>query len=121
MPDEEHDHPEMEEVRAKHHLAAPQELRRLGAPGVLSLVEAQDAADDQHRDRQVGIPAEEQIVDELVHLSLPQLLVACPTARRAAPIFATTPVGPPPGCSGALKSTGASSHSSSIDLACSSR
>src|SRR3546814_12833347 len=52
---------------AKHHLAPPKELARLRAPAVLIGVEPEDAAHDQHGDGQIGVPAECELVDEVVH------------------------------------------------------
>src|SRR5690606_5210225 len=99
----------VEQVRSDRHLLAPQELAGLGTPAVLARVEAQDAADDQHRHREIGVPAEGQLVEKIVHR--PASLLA---GRFDALIFAVNPVGPPISCAAAaLNVTGASSHSSS--------
>src|SRR5690606_15721303 len=100
----------VEQVRSDHHLPAAQELARLRAPAILARVEAQDAADDEDGDGEIGIPAERELIDEFVH---------CPasfaTERLNARILATAPVGPPISCAApAPNVTGASSHSSSI-------
>src|SRR3546814_4117909 len=65
--DQQDQHTHVKQVGAEHHLLAPQELARLRAPALLSGVETQDAADDQHRDGEIGIPAENQLVQEIVH------------------------------------------------------
>src|SRR5690606_24584524 len=92
-----------------HHLLAPQELARLRAPAVLARIEAQDAAHHQHGHREIGVPAERQLVEEIVHRP-----ASLPTGRLDALTFATNPVGPPISCeAAALNVTGASSHSSS--------
>src|SRR5690606_20498329 len=112
---QQHQNAHVKEVRAEHHLLAPEELARLRAPAVLAGIETQDAADDQHGDGKVRIPAERQFIDEIGHPISPYLLLPGPTARFAARIFATTPVGPPISCAlPAMKVTGASSHSSSM-------
>src|SRR3546814_8441915 len=67
--DQQDQHTHVKQVGAEHHLLAPQELARLRAPAILSGVETQDAADDQHRDGEIGIPAESQLVQEIVHRS----------------------------------------------------
>src|SRR3546814_5161848 len=88
--DQQDQHTHVKQVGAEHHLLAPQELARLRAPAILSGVETQDAADDQHRDGEIGIPAENQLVQEIVHR--PASLIA---SRWAALIFVTAPLGPP--------------------------
>src|SRR3546814_9705153 len=82
--DQQDQHTHVKQVGAEHHLLAPQELARLRAPAILSGVETQDAADDQHRDGEIGIPAENQLVQEIVHR--PASLIA---SRWAALIFVT--------------------------------
>src|SRR3546814_2494524 len=86
----------VKQVGAEHYLLGPQELARLRAPAILSGVETQDAADDQHRDGEIGIPAENQLVQEIVHR--PASLIA---SRWAALIFVTAPLGPPMSCAAA--------------------
>src|SRR5690606_26940136 len=86
------------------------DLAGLRPPAILARIEAQDAADDQHRHCKIGIPAERQLVDEIVHCP-----ISLPTGRLDALILATAPVGPPISCAAAaLNVTGASSHSSSM-------
>src|SRR5690606_4507812 len=90
-------------------------LGRLGAPGILGPVKPQDATDDQYRQRNIGIPAEQHVIKEFVHPALLHPFLTELMASRAAFSLATTPVAPP-SCIGAEKSTGASSRSWSTDL-----
>jgi hypothetical protein len=57
------EHAVVEEVGPEAELALTQELRRIALPGVRLAVEADQAADEQHREAHIGIDAEEQRVD----------------------------------------------------------
>ena len=62
MTEEHHQDAEVEQVRAPPQLALPQELRRVAFPGVLVAVEAREAAEQEHGERDVRIDAEEELV-----------------------------------------------------------
>ena len=47
--------------------AAAQQLARSAAPGVLLAVEAQHAAEQEHGQAEIGIPAVDDVVDQFVH------------------------------------------------------
>src|SRR6185437_2951343 len=58
---EEHDeYAEMEQIRAPAELAAAKELRRVALPRVLITVEADQAADEEHRECDVWVDAEQE-------------------------------------------------------------
>ena len=47
--------------------AAAQQLARSAAPGVLLAVEAQHAAEQEHGQAEIGIPAENDVIDQIAH------------------------------------------------------
>ena len=51
---------DVEQVRAPHQLAPAQQLARAAPPGVLLAVEAQQAAEQEHGQAEIGIPAEHE-------------------------------------------------------------
>jgi hypothetical protein len=62
MAGEEHQDPDVEEVAAEAQLLALQELRGVGLPGVLLAIEADEAAEEKHAERDVGVDAEEELL-----------------------------------------------------------
>ena len=72
---------DMEEVRAPHQLAAAKQLARSAPPRVLLAVEADDAADDEDRQAEIGIPAEDRVVEKLAH-GVPPIAAARQGASR---------------------------------------
>src|SRR5450631_2843164 len=58
---------DMEQVGAPGQLPAAQELTRSAAPGVLLAVEAQHAAEQEHGQAEIGIPAENDVIDQFGH------------------------------------------------------
>src|SRR5450759_988708 len=58
---------DMEQVGAPGQLPAAQELARSAAPGVLLAVEAQHAAEQEHGQAEIGIPAENDVIDQFGH------------------------------------------------------
>ena len=59
MAEEDEEDADVEQVGAPHQLPAAQQLARSGPPGVLLAVEAEQAADDEDRQAEIGIPAED--------------------------------------------------------------
>ena len=59
MAEEDDQNADVEKVRAPDQLAAPQELARSGPPRVLLAVEAQQAADQEDREAEIRVPAEQ--------------------------------------------------------------
>ena len=53
----------MEQVGAPHQLPPPQQLARSGPPGVLLAIEPEQAAEQKHRQTEVGIPAVHNRID----------------------------------------------------------
>src|SRR6516165_1111996 len=82
---EDHQDADMQQVGAPAQLPLAQKLRRAGFPGVLLAIEAQQAAKQENRQAQIGVPAEERAVDGFVHRSSPYA-VASRTSRRPARI-----------------------------------
>ena len=70
MTEEDHEDADVEQVRAPHQLAPPQELARSRLPRVLLAIEAQQTAEQEHGQAQVGIPAEHDVIDGVAHGSL---------------------------------------------------
>jgi len=70
MPEEDDENADVEQVRAPHQLTPAQQLAGAGPPRVLLAVEAQQAAEEKHRQAQVGIPAEDDMIDGVAHGSL---------------------------------------------------
>ena len=64
--------------------AAAEQLAGAGAPSVLLAVEAKQAAEQEHRQAEIGIPAEEGVVEPVLPCSLSSGCCACATARRDA-------------------------------------
>src|SRR5262249_4182663 len=58
---------EVEQVRAPAQLALAQHLARARAPGVLLALEADQAAQQQHRQADVGITDEQQVKEIVLH------------------------------------------------------
>ena len=67
MAEEDDQHADVEQVRAPHQLPPPQQLAGAAPPGVLLAVEAQQAAEQEHGQAEIGIPAEHDMVDEVAH------------------------------------------------------
>lgn len=65
MAEEDTDDADVEEVARQHHPLAGEELGRVGLPGVLLAVEADPAADEKDRQRDVGKDAEEKIIQSV--------------------------------------------------------
>ena len=65
--EEDHEDADVEQVRAPHQLAPAQELAGPRLPRVLLAVEAQQAAEQEHRQAQVGVPAEDDMIDGVAH------------------------------------------------------
>src|SRR6185312_6349828 len=85
MAGEDDENADMEQVRTPHQLAAAQKLRRARAPRVLLAVEAQQAAEQEHGEADIRIPAEDDIVDQFAHgRVLTGAVVAACRARGAA-------------------------------------
>src|SRR5674476_400200 len=57
----------MEQIGAPGQLAAAQQLTRSAAPGVLLAVEAQHAAEQEYGQAEIGIPAENDVIDQFGH------------------------------------------------------
>ena len=68
---------EVEQVRAPPQLAGAQQLRRIALPRVLVAVEAQQAAREEHGQRDVRIDAEQELIEGL-HRIAPWLRQARP-------------------------------------------
>ena len=68
--EEDHQDADVEQVRAPHQLAPAQELAGARLPRVLLAVEAQQAAEQEHGQAQVGVPAEHDMIDDVAHGSL---------------------------------------------------
>ena len=58
---------EVEQVRAPEQLPLAQQLAGTGLPGVLLAVEADQAAEDEGREADVGIPDEQDVEDGVAH------------------------------------------------------
>jgi hypothetical protein len=71
MAEQDTDDPHMEQDRTPDELPAAQELARLGAPAVLIGVEPHQAANEEHRQRDVGIDRESGGMDETLHDQAP--------------------------------------------------
>ena len=67
MAEEDDEDADVEQVRAPHQLPAAQKLARPASPSVLLAVEAHPAADQEHGQAEVGIPAEHDVVEGLAH------------------------------------------------------
>ena len=59
MAEEDDEDADVEQVRAPHQLPAPQQLAGSGPPCVLLAVEPDQAAEQEHRQAEIGIPAED--------------------------------------------------------------
>ena len=71
MAEEDDENADMEQVRAPHQLPAAQQLARAAAPRVLLAVEAQPAAEQEHGEAEIGIPAEHDVDDQCRAWSFP--------------------------------------------------
>ena len=67
---------EMKQIGAPEQLPFAQELAGAGFPGVLLAVEPQNAAEDEGRQADVGIPDEQDVKDGVAHWPAPQTRVA---------------------------------------------
>src|ERR1035437_671231 len=67
MTEENNQDADMEQIGAPGQLAAAQKLTRSAAPGVLLAVEAQHAAEQEHGQAEIGIPAENDVIDQFGH------------------------------------------------------
>ena len=81
MAEEHHQDAEVEEVRAPSQLALAQELRRVAFPRVLVAVEAREAAEQEHRQRDVRIDAEQELMQRM-NASVIVSLLTRGSARR---------------------------------------
>ena len=70
MAKEDHQDADVEQVGAPHQLAPAQQLAGAGLPSVLLAIEAQQAAEQEYRQAQVGIPAKHDVIDGVAHGSL---------------------------------------------------
>ena len=67
MAEEDDQDADMEQIGAPGQLPAAQQLARSAAPGVLLAVEAQHAAEQEHGQAEIGIPAEDDVIDQIAH------------------------------------------------------
>ena len=73
VPEEQEEHADVEQVAAQPQLAAAQQLRGVALPRVLVAVETQQAADEEHREADVGVVAEQQVVEPGCHGCTPSV------------------------------------------------
>jgi hypothetical protein len=67
MPRKDHQHAKVKQHRSHDQLLAAQELARSGAPRIGFAVIADDRADGEDGQRDVGIDSEQQVMDEISH------------------------------------------------------
>src|SRR5215813_3548179 len=67
MAEEEQQNADVEKHAAPIELLSAQELARLGTPSVLAAVEPRPAAQEKHDHAEIGIEAEQELVDEAGH------------------------------------------------------
>src|SRR5689334_16461265 len=75
MADENDQNPDMKQVAAPHELPAAQQLAGLAPPGILFPVEADQAADQKHRQADIRVYAKQKSVDPLAHGFTPSCCV----------------------------------------------